>query len=273
MRWDLTLLALGCYSLLGLTLKSAAMKKNDPGRLIWFALVVVSVISLGLTLFTRVTWSWQAVVLGLVSGGFFYLASVERVKALQTSPAGVVFAITNLDLVINSMVVAFLPFLNGAVTVQKITAAVLAGIAIFLVSWARGQKGKISWHTYLSLGLLVISGLGYTTYASFGFPVILFIFVDHFAGVILNAPSARNLNRSEIIWGSAAGLLMFVGLNSLMNALQASVATISLTLIIVGLNTVVIALLGWLLFKEQLTRQQVLAVILAVIASAVVVLG
>jgi drug/metabolite transporter (DMT)-like permease len=273
MRWDLTLLALGCYSLLGLTLKTAAMKKNDPGRLIWFALVVVSVISLGLTLFNRVAWSWQAVVLGLLSGVFFYLASVERVKALQTSPAGVVFAITNLDLVINSVVVAFLPFLNGVVTVQKIAAAVLAGVAVLLVSWARGQKGKISWHTYLSLGLLVISGLGYTIYASFGFPVILFIFVDHFAGVILNAPSARNLTRSEILWGSAAGLLMFVGLNSLMSALQASVESISLTLILVSLNTVAIAFLGWLLLKEKLTRQQIVAVVLAVIASVVVILS
>ena len=69
MNWTLTILALGFYSLLGLTLKSAALKKNDPGRLIWVALIVVSATSLALVLLKRIAWTWQAVALDLVSGG------------------------------------------------------------------------------------------------------------------------------------------------------------------------------------------------------------
>lgn len=273
MNWTLTILALGCYSLLGLTLKSAALKKNDPGRLIWVALIVVSAISLAFVLLERTVWTWQATALGLVSGVFFYLASVARVKALQSTPAGVVFAITNLDMVVSSVLAATLPFLEGGLTPQKLIAAGLAATAIFLVSWKRrrDQHGTVSPHTYVSLALLVVSAMGYTIYAHLGYPVFLFMFVDHLAGVLLNARNMPNLTRSEMGWGCAVGVLMFVGLWSLMTALQASV--ISLTLIVVSLNTVAIALLSWLVLKERLTSGQILALLAAVAASIVVVLG
>jgi drug/metabolite transporter (DMT)-like permease len=273
MNWAPTILALGCYSLLGLTLKGAALKKNDPSRLIWVALIVVSAISLIFVLLMRTAWTWQAVVLGLVSGIFFYLASVERVKALQSTPAGVVFAITNLDLVVNSVLAATLPFLEGELTPQKLIAAGLAAVAILLVSRVRreDQHGMVSSHTYVSLALLVLSAMGYTVYAHLGYPILLFIFVDHLAGVLLNARSMPNLTRSEMGWGCAVGVLMFTGFWGLMTALQTSV--ISLTLIIVSLNTVAIALLSWLILKEKLTVGQILALFTAVAASIVVVLG
>jgi drug/metabolite transporter (DMT)-like permease len=275
MNWALTILALVCYSLLGLTLKSAAIRKNDPGRLIWVALIVVSVASLGAFLLgSQHDWGWQGIALGLASGVFFYLASVERVKALQSTPAGVVFAVTNLDLVISSVLAALLPFLADTLNLQKIVAAALAATAIFLVSWTRDRRQQVavSPHTYVSLGLLVISAMGYTIYsARLAYPVFLFMFFDHLAGVLLNARDMRNVKQVEIGWGVAAGALMFVGLWSLMTALQTSV--ISLTLIAVSLNTVAVALLSWLFLKERLTVYQVVALFVAVAASIVVVLG
>jgi drug/metabolite transporter (DMT)-like permease len=275
MNWALTILALICYSLLGLTLKSAAVRKNDPGRLIWVALIVVSVASLGAFLLgSQRDWGWQGIALGLASGVFFYLASVERVKALQSTPAGVVFAVTNLDLVISSVLAALLPFLADTLNLQKIVAAALAAAAIFLVSWSRDhrQQGTVSPHTYVSLTLLVISAMGYTIYsARLEYSVFLFMFFDHLAGVLLNARDVRNVKQVEIGWGVAAGALMFVGLWSLMTALQTSI--ISLTLITVSLNTVTVALLSWLFLKERLTVYQVVALFVAVAASIVVVLG
>ncbi len=266
MNWALTLLALCCYSLLGLTLKSAAMKDNNPGRLIWVALVVVSVISLTLGLVSGAVWTWQAVLLGLASGAFFYLASVERVKALQTTPAGVVFAVTNLDLVVNSVVVALIPFFHSPFTPAKGAAAALAGAAIVMTVWSREAKasGSISLHTYISLGLLVFAGMGFTLYSQLAMPVALFMFFDHVAGVGLNIREARNVTSGEIRWGLGVGALMFVGLWSLMTSMSMAPTLISQTLIVVSMNTVAVAVLSWVVLKEKLSQRQVLALLLAV---------
>jgi drug/metabolite transporter (DMT)-like permease len=274
MNWFLTLLALACYSLLGLVLKSAAIKNNHPARLIWVALMIASGASLVAVLVSQSAWTWPAILIGLVSGVFFYLASVERVKALQTMPAGVVFAITNLDLVANSMIVALLPFLEGQLTWAKMLAIGLAALAILLASWSRTQEQSrwISPHTFISLALLVVSALGYTIYARLALPVFLFMFTDHLAGVLLNFRSSRSLTRSEIAWGAGIGALMFTGLWSLMTALQTS-ATISLVLIVVSLNTVMVAMLSRLVLKEKLMPNQIAALVLAVAASMAVILG
>lgn len=75
---------------------------------------------------------------------------------------------------------------------------------------------------FLSLGLLSISAMGYIIYARFFTPLLFFIVLDHLAGLVLNAKNLENTTRSEVLWGAAAGLCMFLGFWSLMEALAIS---------------------------------------------------
>jgi hypothetical protein len=68
----------------------------------------------------------------LISGALFYLASIYRVKALQTTPVSIVFALTNLDLVLSGAIALCIPTFGEPLTIWRILAVLVAGMAILL---------------------------------------------------------------------------------------------------------------------------------------------
>jgi hypothetical protein len=262
----LILISLAAYTAVALLFKAAA-PHTQPDRLVVVALVVVTLITAALML-VRGEWggAWFGAAIALLSGGLFYLGSVCRVKALATTPVSLVFAITNLDLVLSGAVALFLPIFGQTVTVWNVPAVVVAGMAILLGAQIRGVD-HIAPHTFLALGILTVSSLGFVSYARF-FPTTLLFFIlfNHLAGVLLNGRALRAVQRSEIMWGSALGVCMFLGFWTLLQALAISGDHMTLMLLVLSMKTPLIALLAVPVFKERMTKAKLAAIGMATLA-------
>lgn len=278
--------AIVAYTVLSFLLKMGA-ENGRPDRVITTAVAVVTVLAAIFALATegrnvfKPVWNSDdssAVILGILlslgAGILFYIASVYRVKALQTAPASTVFAITNLDLVTSGFLIVilslFVPALNHGASFSpaqlgvRLVAILIAGGAILIGQQLQGKE-SLPRETFLSLLILSLSALGYVFYATFLTPILFFIVLDHLAGVILNARSLVDVKQVELKWGAAIGLCMFIGFWALLQAISLSQGNPAV-LLALNLKTPLTAILAVPLFKETMTRDKIAAVVLATAA-------
>lgn len=261
----LILISLVAYTAIACLFKAAA-PHTRPDHLVVVAVAVVTLAAGGMMI-VRGEWggTWVGAAIALIAGALFYMASVYRVKALQTTPVSLVFALTNLDLVISGAIALVLPVFGQTLSVWSVLAVVIAGAAVLFGTQIRGVD-RISGYTCVSLAILAVSALGFVLYTRF-FPTALlfFILLDHFAGVLLNGRVLRNAQRNEVLWGAALGVCMFIGFWSLLQAL-ASTSSVTLVLLALSMKTPLIALLAIPVFKERVTFAKLAAVGLATLA-------
>ena len=261
----LILISLVAYTAIACLFKAAA-PHTQSDRLVVIAVAVVTLAAAGMMI-VRGEWggTWAGAAIALISGALFYLASVYRVKALKTTPVSLVFAFTNLDLVISGAIALVLPIFGQSLTVWSVLAVAVAGAAVLFGTQIRGVD-RISGYTFVSLALLAFSALGFVFYTRF-FPTALlfFILLDHLAGVLLNGRVLRDVERNEVLWGVALGVCMFIGFWSLLQAL-ANTGSITLVLLALSMKTPLIAMLAVPVFKERVTFAKLAAVGLATLA-------
>lgn len=262
----LIVISLTAYVAIALLFKAAA-PRTRPDQLVIVALGSVVVIS-GVLMLVRGEWggTWLGAAIALVAGSLFYFASIFRVRALATTPVSLVFAVTNLDLVISGAVALALPFFGQSLTIWQVLALVVAASAILIGGQIRGVE-HISANTFLSLALLSGASVGFVLYTVF-FPAALlfFILLDHLAGVVLNGRTLLTTRRNEVVWGGVIGTCMFVGFWSLLQALALSNNHVSLVLLVLSMKTPFIALVAVPLFRERVTWAKCGAVVLATLA-------
>jgi hypothetical protein len=262
----LILVSLVAYTAIALLFKAAA-HETQPDRLVVVALTVVTLAAAGMMILRR-EWggTWSGAAIALVSGALFYLASVYRVKALTTTPVSLVFALTNLDLVISGAIALFLPMFGQSLTLWNVLAVAVAGAAILLGAQIRGVE-RISLNAFVALALLSASALGFVLYVRL-FPqaLLFFILLDHLAGVLLNGWALRAVQRSEVLWGTALGICMLIGFWSLLQALAQSGSTTTLVLLVLSIKTPLIAVFAVPVFKERFSLVKGAAVGLAFLA-------
>lgn len=261
----LILISLMAYTAIACLFKAAA-PHTQSDRLVVIAVAVVT-LAAGCMMIVRGEWggTWAGAAIALISGALFYLASVYRVKALKTTPVSLVFALTNLDLVISGGIALALPIFGQSLTVWSVLAVAVAGAAVLFGTQIHGVD-RISGYTFVSLALLAVSALGFVVYTRF-FPTALlfFILLDHLAGVLLNGRVLRDVQRHEVMWGTALGLCMFIGFWSLLQALATS-SSVTLVLLALSMKTPLIALLAVPVFKERVTFAKLAAVGMATLA-------
>jgi hypothetical protein len=262
----LTATSVVAYSILALVYKAASPHVR-PNQMIFAATVVCTFLSLVYFGFKGGGGSWVGSVMGVVAGLSFYIASVYRAKAVQTSPVSLVFAISNLDLVLAGAVVLFIPAFGSQPTLWNVLACAVAGLAVLIGGLVRGGE-RISGYTYASLGLLVVSTLTAALYArSFPQQLAFLMVLDYAAGAVPNLHLTRTVQKLEWRWGLVAGLLTFAGFWVGIEA-QARASSIDLPLVLLALSlkTPLTALLAVPIFKERITLQKVAAVSLATLA-------
>jgi hypothetical protein len=262
----LVLVSLAAYTMVALLFKAAA-GRTQPGQLVTVAVSVVA-IAAAVMMIARGEWggTWLGAAIALVAGGLFYTASIYRVKALKTTPVSLVFALTNLDLVISGAIALLIPAFGQPLTVWNLLAVLVAGGAIMLGARIGGIE-RISLHAFLALAILSISAFGFVLYTRlFPTALLFFILLDHLAGVLLNGRALRSARRSELVWGAGLGICMFVGFWSLLQALATSGAQVTLVLLALSMKTPLIALLAVPVFKERVTSYKLAAVGLATLA-------
>ena len=269
----LTATSVVAYSIMALLYK-AAVPYVRAERMIWVATLVATVLGLVVWLASSEEAPLEGWVLGAVAGLTFYFASIARARAVQTSPVSLVFAITNLDLILAGAVTMAIPFFSNPPTLWKILACVVATAAVLLGSQVRGVE-KLSPLTYLCLALLIVSAIASLTYARI-LPgaLLFFLFIDHLAGLVPNLHLARGIQKAEWLWGLGVGVSMFIGFWTLLIA-QARSPAQSLTLVLLALSmkTPLTAALSIPLFKEALTVPKLLALLLASLALILPQLG
>jgi len=262
----LILVSLVAYTAIALLFKAAA-PRTQSDRLVVVALTVVTLAAAGMMILRR-EWggTWSGTAIALVSGALFYLASVYRVKALMTTPVSLVFALTNLDLVISGAIALFVPVFGQTLTIWNVLAVGVAGTAILLGAQIRSVE-RISVSTFVSLALLSVSALGFVLYARL-FPeaLLFFILLDHLAGVLLNGRAWHAVQRSEVMWGTALGICMFIGFWSLLQALAQSGSNTTLVLLVLSMKTPLIAVFAVPVFKERFSVAKGAAIGLASLA-------
>jgi hypothetical protein len=259
-------LSLAAYTTIALLFKGAS-SRTRPDQLVVVALTTVTLLA-GLTMLVLGEWggSWAGAVIALLSGGLFYLASIYRVRALADTPVSLVFAVTNLDLVVSGAVALLIPAFGQLLSPWHLLAVGAAALAI--LTGTRVQRGeRISANTFVSLGLLAASATGFVIYARF-FPAALlfFILLDHLAGVLLNGKALRTVQRPELGWGALVGVCMFVGFWSLLQALALSGDHLTFVLLVLSMKTPFIALLSVPIFHERFSRAKLAAISLATLA-------
>ncbi len=263
----LTAASVVAYSVMALLYKAAAPSVRAD-RMVWVATVVATLLGLIVWLLSAEGVPLIGVLLGLAAGVTFYVGSVLRARAVATSPTSLVFAITNLDLVLAGAFTMAIPWFNNAPTPGKIIGCVLAALAVLLGSQLRSSNEQLSPLTYLCLLLLIASALVSVTYARM-LPnaLLFFLFIDHAAGMLPTLHLGRGLKRPELLWGLGVGVSMFVGFWTLLLA-QANSSPENLTLVLLALSlkTPATALLSIPIFKEQLTSTKLAALGLASLA-------
>ena len=153
-------ISLTAYVAIALLFKAAA-PHTRPDQLVVVALSSVVVIAAVLML-VRGEWggTWLGAAIALVAGCLFYFASIFRVRALATTPVSLVFAVTNLDLVVSGALALVLPFFGQSLTIWHVLALVVAASAILIGGQIRGVD-HISAHTFVSLALLSGASIGF----------------------------------------------------------------------------------------------------------------
>src|SRR3712207_3089477 len=128
----LILVSLIAYSVIALLLKAPA-GRTQPDPLAVVALGAVA-LAAAATMVARGEWggTWMGAVLALGAGALFYTASVYRLKALATTPVSLVFALTNLDLVLSGAVALAIPAFGQPLTPWHVLAIIVAAGAILL---------------------------------------------------------------------------------------------------------------------------------------------
>jgi hypothetical protein len=262
----LIVISLAAYCIIAMLFKTAA-GRTAPDRLVVVALTVVT-LAAALTMLIRGEWggTWLGAAIALGAGALFYIASIYRVRALNSTPVSLVFAVTNLDLVVSGSVALFIPAFGQPLSAWHLLALVVAGAAILLGTQISGRD-RISPDTFRSLAALSASALGFVVYARL-YPgaLLFFILLDHLAGVLLNGRSLRHVQRAEVVWGGALGITMFIGFWALLQALTISGDRMTLVLLALSMKTPVIALLAVPLFGERVTIHKVGAIGLATLA-------
>lgn len=261
----LTITAVVAYTGVSLLFKAAASRTRSE-HLTLMMLVTVAVLALGYGLL-RGNWigTLEGALVALFSGVLFYFATVFRQRALQTSPVSLVFAITNLDLVISGVILLFIPFFETDPTIGRLLAVAFAAAAVLLGARLK-DANELSLFTYASLVLLTISNLGYIYYTQNLTPIIWFIIVDHLAGVVLNVRRFPSVQRSEVVWGLGTGAVLFVGFFAVLQAISVGGETVPLVLLALSLRTPLTALLSVPIFNERFTWTKGFAVLLASVA-------
>jgi hypothetical protein len=256
----LVAISLLAYTAVALLFKAAA-GRTESDRLVVVAVSVVTLITAAVMLM-RGEWggTWWGAAIALISGTLFYIASVYRVKALATTPVSLVFAVTNLDLVVSGALALLIPAFGQPLSVWHLLAVIATGAAILLTAQTRRVE-SVSVYTFVSLAILAASAMGFVVYARF-FPTALlfFILLDHLAGVLLNGRALISVKRHEVMWGTALGVCMFIGFWSLLQALAVSGNQMTLVLLALSMKTPFITALAVPVFKERLSPAKLGAV-------------
>ena len=206
-----------------------------------------------------------------ISGIFGGLGLLAFYRGLSLGNMGMVAPITA---VVTPIIPLFYSFLKLEYTINQIVGIFLALLSIWLVSSAKLEK-KIS---YDDVSLAIIAGIGFGLFllfidlASSNSSILQPILFARFSSITMIALVVLYSKKFEVIQPKILGLTAIAGIldtvGNLFFIYSSKTGRLDFASILLSLGPVVTVLLAWKLLHEDLTKIQVIGIVLSVLAVA-----
>ena len=224
-----------------------------------------------------VTQFGPLLIISLVNSLGFLTCTLATIEALKALPAGTVYPLTRLSTVLS--VLFSLAYFGDRLNLRQGFGVLLALAVIVLLARSRGGGGEVeAGHARrgLLLALLAIAGGAASTVSSkfaavqvdsFGFMAVSYtmstlLVVAVKSRMLPQQPGQRT--RPALLIGLAMGLTNFLGYYALLRSLASGPLAIIAPL--VGMYFIMAVLLSFLIYRERITRQQLLAIALTILS-------
>ncbi|MBP1750068.1 MAG: prediced transporter protein [Deltaproteobacteria bacterium] len=218
--------------------------------------------------------------LSLLNGLSFLVATVTHIESLKYLPAATVYPVTRLNLVIVTVFAVF--FLKDQLSFRQITGILCAMGAIPILTRgldkdeaakSRGRQGFI----YLAICLFASALASISSkYAAMYVSKIAFLTLVYTMATLASTglgkrfrtTTVRSNRTGTFALGFAIGILNFAGYLAFLNALSAG--PLSLVASIVSMHFVVAIVLSIFIYRERLTIPRVLGFLLTILSIALI---
>ncbi|MFC2174622.1 GRP family sugar transporter [archaeon] len=262
------------YAAQNFLLKATVEKKCNPASIMAVFMATAAVIAVTAALITGDTLvnDWNLfVVFAVINGSLFLAGSIARLESLKYIPLVMVYPIKKMDVALASLV--GIAFFGETLTAAQALGVVLAIAVVWLL--ARDKKADKPKDFTKGVALILLAVLLFT-----GTDVVLkpaatagsvYVFVALSYGLMLlpslllrkRVGKGRNASlETTAKWGIAIGVINFFAITSLLSALKTG--ALSTVFPITALAVPLAGALGVIFYKEQLTPNRIIAVLLAV---------
>jgi len=269
--------ALLLYGVMNFVLKIAAENKFDSFAILNISATTVAFLSLAnLLLISASAASVKyEIIFSVLNGSFFMLGSVLKISSLKYAPANVIFPLTKIAV---PLIVIYSVFLLH----EKLDMMQLIGIgliiSVFFLLARRNDEQRFNDTKFKGIVLVIIAAICTSLSVTAGkiavmYSVNKFIYMFFSYSLVagLTAVSIKTTHR-KFLWrskkalyiGIIAGVLNFVGYYMVLTAF--TTGNLSLVHPILSLSIIIPILLSWLIYKERLSLQKILALVLTIAA-------
>jgi drug/metabolite transporter (DMT)-like permease len=213
-------------------------------------------------------------VTALLNSASFVLGTVTHIEALKHVPAGVVYPILRLNMVV---VVLFGVFVFDDPVSLRQALGILLAIAVILIltkdaDGAKGSVGSVRRGLFLIFVSLICGSVASISskFAALYSSKLGFMAFSYFLGTLFSAglikksgkEEARKEHKEAILIGALMGLINFAGFYAFLTAL--SVGPLSIIVSVTGMYFVIAVILSVIIYKEKLSTMRIIGIALTI---------
>ncbi len=278
--FGLSLLAMLAYGVQGFLMKVAARGRYSTATTMLYFMgtaAVLGAISFGLS-GERLSSVWQLVLLCLLNAALFFVITAVNIETLRILPAGVYFPAVRVSVV---LVVLFSVVYFGDHLEPLQMLGIVLSLLVIVVLLGQGERRLIPPEHARKGGLLIALAVlvtaAVTIIVKFGADLHMpfaFITISYGLNVLpchllrnkLESGGGTKRGARPALIGITLGIANFLGFVALLRAFDEGVLSIAAT--VVGLAFVIPIALSIIIFREKVTAARVIAVGLAIAATA-----
>ncbi len=211
----------------------------------------------------------------LVNSTTFAAATIFNIEALKRLPASVTFPLTRLTMVL--VILFSLSYFGDRLhTVQwlgMLSAFSVVGVLLSELRRKQMSSQQLSglWFVGANISCAALSSIS-CKFAAMQTDKAAFMALTYFLATIFSLlinlrwkkPAGTGKNKGALSLGLAMGILNFVGFYALLSAMEKG--PLSAVVLITGMQFIIAIMLSVILYREQLSRPRVAAIILALVA-------
>lgn len=220
--------------------------------------------------------SRMLLVTALLNSASFVLGTVTHIEALKHVPAGVVYPILRLNMVVVVLFGVFI--LDEQVSVHQVLGIVLAMVVILILTRdadrTKGSVGSVRRGLFLVFVSLVCGSVASISskFAALYSSKLGFMALSYFLGTLFSAGLIRKSGkvragterRDAVLIGMLMGLINFAGFYAFLSALSAG--PLSIIVSITGMYFVIAVVLSVIVYKEKLSARRILGIALTIVS-------